>query len=340
MFVDFAIRQAIKRSHVIAFIISSQILRIFFQFKKMSELENAEEIIGNMEREAYSSSLSFRQAFNDLPRVVKILTAMESILVLSQIISGIVALSDLTKSEACYGAHFKSLITFYLIRITLLFPLHIYHLLFHRIPGRSFVLSDDGNTMSGQLRRILEVFGFLWYIIAVSSLLRSSCSQSAPISYGVTVYYIVLWSIGIGLPVIMTISLLFCWPWVLLFTRFRNLTIAIGTDLGYVESIRRRVQGLSDEQLKNIPMRKLKEDLSVNLVKATCQQEGKPVSVKTLKGETCTICLEVYKIGDKIKYLPHCNHIYHADCIDDWLRVSKHCPLCQRNVEESLETTY
>ena len=45
----------------------------------------------------------------------------------------------------------------------------------------------------------------------------------------------------------------------------------------------------------------------------------------------CIICLNNYKIHDKISYLP-CLHIFHCDCIKEWLKISNKCPLCKNKV--------
>ena len=47
--------------------------------------------------------------------------------------------------------------------------------------------------------------------------------------------------------------------------------------------------------------------------------------------QNCSICLENYKRGDKITYLP-CFHLYHSKCIKKWLKCSKKCPLCKKEV--------
>ena len=45
----------------------------------------------------------------------------------------------------------------------------------------------------------------------------------------------------------------------------------------------------------------------------------------------CPICLDNYKIDDKIIYLP-CFHLYHSKCIKKWLKCSKNCPLCKKEI--------
>jgi len=44
--------------------------------------------------------------------------------------------------------------------------------------------------------------------------------------------------------------------------------------------------------------------------------------------EDCAVCLLPMKKGDEIRVLP-CNHHYHSECIDLWLRRRSHCPMCK-----------
>lgn len=41
----------------------------------------------------------------------------------------------------------------------------------------------------------------------------------------------------------------------------------------------------------------------------------------------CSICLDEYIYDELITVLP-CNHTFHKNCLDDWLRNTKTCPLC------------
>ena len=45
--------------------------------------------------------------------------------------------------------------------------------------------------------------------------------------------------------------------------------------------------------------------------------------------EECSICLETYQARDKIVQLT-CNHIFHNDCIREWLlNKNNNCPMCR-----------
>ena len=43
---------------------------------------------------------------------------------------------------------------------------------------------------------------------------------------------------------------------------------------------------------------------------------------------TCTICFVLLEDNDRVGALP-CNHIFHVDCLKEWLRRRNICPLCQ-----------
>lgn len=47
--------------------------------------------------------------------------------------------------------------------------------------------------------------------------------------------------------------------------------------------------------------------------------------------DECSICLEKYKINDKIIKL-NCNHEYHKNCIVLWIKNNNTCPHCRENI--------
>ena len=45
----------------------------------------------------------------------------------------------------------------------------------------------------------------------------------------------------------------------------------------------------------------------------------------------CIICMEEFKKDEKVKVLP-CGHIFHGDCIKEWLMKQKTCPFCKSEI--------
>ncbi|XP_010543423.1 PREDICTED: receptor homology region, transmembrane domain- and RING domain-containing protein 4 isoform X2 [Tarenaya hassleriana] len=50
---------------------------------------------------------------------------------------------------------------------------------------------------------------------------------------------------------------------------------------------------------------------------------------------TCAICIEDYRVGDKLRILP-CHHKFHSACVDSWLSMWRSfCPVCKRDARIS-----
>jgi hypothetical protein len=56
--------------------------------------------------------------------------------------------------------------------------------------------------------------------------------------------------------------------------------------------------------------------------------EGRRESEKLV----CAICLEVLEHGATCSEVPACQHLFHKDCIDVWMKTKITCPLCRRHI--------
>ncbi|KAL5203289.1 hypothetical protein ABZP36_014241 [Zizania latifolia] len=48
----------------------------------------------------------------------------------------------------------------------------------------------------------------------------------------------------------------------------------------------------------------------------------------------CVICLGLVQVGEVVRRLPACKHLFHVTCIDTWLRSHTTCPICRADVLE------
>ena len=55
-----------------------------------------------------------------------------------------------------------------------------------------------------------------------------------------------------------------------------------------------------------------------------------PVDAAMLsREEICAICRVKLNIGDEVFQIP-CSHIFHPECLAEWMIISRDCPLCRR----------
>ena len=52
----------------------------------------------------------------------------------------------------------------------------------------------------------------------------------------------------------------------------------------------------------------------------------------------CTICITEIEEGDRVGILP-CSHLFHADCLQQWITRKNACPLCQTELATSRPST-
>ncbi|KAJ7944110.1 RING/U-box superfamily protein [Quillaja saponaria] len=47
---------------------------------------------------------------------------------------------------------------------------------------------------------------------------------------------------------------------------------------------------------------------------------------------SCSVCLQDFQLGETVRSLPHCHHMFHLPCIDKWVLRHASCPLCRRDL--------
>ncbi|OIT07422.1 PREDICTED: putative RING-H2 finger protein ATL21A [Nicotiana attenuata] len=47
---------------------------------------------------------------------------------------------------------------------------------------------------------------------------------------------------------------------------------------------------------------------------------------------TCSICLAEYSAGETLRCIPECEHCFHAECVDKWLKMNSTCPVCRNSL--------
>ncbi|CAL5324232.1 unnamed protein product [Camellia sinensis] len=76
-------------------------------------------------------------------------------------------------------------------------------------------------------------------------------------------------------------------------------------------------KGLPGDSVEKIPKIKITSNNNVDT-------SGEKVS--------CSVCLQDFQVGETVRSLPHCHHMFHLPCIDKWLVRHGSCPLCRRDL--------
>ncbi|CAH1413694.1 NEP1-interacting protein-like 1 [Lactuca sativa] len=101
---------------------------------------------------------------------------------------------------------------------------------------------------------------------------------------------------------------------------------AVQSQMGAVETSFDEVQnifdiggskGLTEYSVEKIPKVAITRDNDVD-------ESGELVS--------CSVCLQDFQLGETVRSLPQCHHMFHLPCIDKWLMRHGSCPLCRRDL--------
>ena len=78
-------------------------------------------------------------------------------------------------------------------------------------------------------------------------------------------------------------------------------------------------------------MNKIFEGKDKNLNMKNKIEQIKQVYYKTNKFDNfeCSICFDIFKENELLKQL-NCKHIFHKECLSQWLLNEKKCPICNK----------
>jgi len=164
-------------------------------------------------------------------------------------------------------------------------------------------------------RNIVDALGLIWFVIGNMWLFgdesTSNCSNPtrSPV-YQLCVAMLVLNYIQICLPCIVAVLMVpvfcFCMPCLIRF--LARLQDPVAT------------KGASEDVIATLPVTTIAAD--------TFRQDGGDGGEQDA---TCPICLSEMSVGQEARLLV-CKHMFHKQCVDEWLRVNASCPTCRTGI--------
>ncbi|AET00829.1 E3 ubiquitin protein ligase RIE1-like protein, putative [Medicago truncatula] len=196
------------------------------------------------------------------------------------------------------------------------------------IQGDALSLSDieqqrnSGETRMSHLmnkcRTSLEFFFAIWFVMGNVWVFdsRFGSFQQAPKLHVLCITLLTWNAICYSFPFLLFLLLCCCVP-------------LISTLLGYNMNIASSNKGASDEQISQLPSWRHKEP---HATKLELGNDSESIEKFINEDPECCICLAKYKDKEEVRQLP-CSHVFHLECVDQWLKIISCCPLCKQGLE-------
>ena len=97
-----------------------------------------------------------------------------------------------------------------------------------------------------------------------------------------------------------------------------------------LENIERNV-GLTDNEFL-----KLQRIIFIN---KNAKKNKKIKDETAVGGCTCPICLVSFTLNEVLVKPPGCQHLFHVECLKEWIQSHHDCPCCRRNMKEDLKNS-
>ena len=61
-------------------------------------------------------------------------------------------------------------------------------------------------------------------------------------------------------------------------------------------------------------------------------QRYSTIKIKDKRKQVCCICMDNFSCNQEVYWLS-CKHIFHKDCLSEWIRYKPECPTCRSSVD-------
>mmetsp|Transcript_11397 Transcript_11397/g.42800 ORF Transcript_11397/g.42800 Transcript_11397/m.42800 type:complete len:365 (-) Transcript_11397:174-1268(-) len=69
--------------------------------------------------------------------------------------------------------------------------------------------------------------------------------------------------------------------------------------------------------------------------KALAKVNEKTISQEDVEQQLeCSVCLDGFKLEERVKEMPECHHKFHEDCLMPWLKEHNACPVCRQGIDD------
>ncbi|KAJ9085962.1 hypothetical protein DSO57_1009012 [Entomophthora muscae] len=303
--------------------------------------------------------------YRSISRTSKLLLLISVSTSLIQILICVIVLS-LYWHQTC-DSQLRVYIIMYVVRLVISVPITVLYYL--KPPRRNRRTSF--NLWIDRARSIMDVFAMLLFIVGNYLIYSSTnCREQNLALYILSLALVIIGYFIITIPVFFCGAVIFCLPCVLVVMRV--LRVGEATGVGASAELINKLPVLKFDKslsIKNRPppsspglvppvnsphsethdpsrpasIAPVKKSLFRSLfvsgkkgkaISSSSARRVKPLAILQLEDEAdaiCAICITEYEDSDEIRKMV-CNHHYHVDCVDEWLKQNRTCPLCKRDI--------
>ena len=168
--------------------------------------------------------------------------------------------------------------------------------------NRDWIIENHRVVQANNIRNMVDAAGFVWFLVGNVWVFSDEVDCSDPGKshvYNLCLWMLIINYVQICLPCIIALFFIpffcFCMPCLIrVLARLHNQNAP---------------KGATDTLINTLPVETISERLNES-------------------EKTCPVCLNDMDVGDEVRNLP-CRHLFHKDCVDEWLRVNASCPTCR-----------
>ncbi|KAK3219687.1 hypothetical protein Dsin_013657 [Dipteronia sinensis] len=200
--------------------------------------------------------------------------------------------------------------------------------------GQSAINFTRLNGLVDHLKMALDCFFAVWFVVGNVWIFGGHATPTdAPKLYRLCLVFLTFSCIGYAMPFILCATICCCLPCII-------------SVLGIREDFS-QTRGATAETINALPTYKFnsKKNGNADNQDNAGAGEGGVLALGTdkervISGEdaVCCICLARYADNDELRELS-CQHFFHVECVDKWLKINASCPLCKTEIGESSNAT-
>lgn len=61
------------------------------------------------------------------------------------------------------------------------------------------------------------------------------------------------------------------------------------------------------------------------------QSTSSVININKLSHQECSVCISDFQ-KEEIVVILSCNHVYHKNCVEEWIKTKSNCPYCRKSV--------